>query len=129
MTIEIFTGTSQLTCPTSSRKEEENTRSLCSLTLNMMLSLDLYLNVILKVGAFLHLLMFDQGRLSSEEVDCTGVIVCMNRRLQALLLNCILLFLFCLLEQIEVLFDRYEHYILLLSTMYMYIDSLERRAA
>ena len=73
MTIEIFTGTSQLTCPTISRKEEETTRSLCSLTLNTMLSLDLYLNVILKVGAFLHLLMFDQGRLSSEEVDCTGV--------------------------------------------------------
>ena len=33
-----------------------------------------------------------------------------------MLLNCILLFLFCLLEQIEVLFSRYEHYLLLLST-------------
>ena len=53
------------------------------------------------------------------------------RRLLALLLNCSFnfLFLFCLLEQIEVLFGRYEHYLLLLSTMYMYIDSLERRAA
>ena len=50
------------------------------------------------------------------------------RRLLALLLNCSLLFLFCLLEQIEVLFGRYEQYLLLLSTMYMYIDSLERRA-
>ena len=74
MTIEIFIGTSQLTCPKSSRKEEENnTRSLCSLTPNMMLSLDLYLNVILEVEAFLHLLMFDQGKLSSEKVDGTGV--------------------------------------------------------
>ena len=51
------------------------------------------------------------------------------RRLLTLLLNCSLLFLFCLLEQIEVLFGRYEQYLLLLSTMYMYIDSLERRAA
>ena len=76
MTIEIFTGTSQLTCPISSRKvEQNNTRSLSSLTPNMMLSLsiDLYRNVILKAGAFLNLLMFDQGRLSSEKVDCTGV--------------------------------------------------------
>ena len=39
----------------------------------MMLSLDLYLNVILEVEAFLHLLMFDQGNLSSEKVDGTGV--------------------------------------------------------
>ena len=46
-----------------------------------------------------------------------------------LLLNCSLLFLFCFLEQIEVLCSRYEQYLLLLSTMYMYIDSLERRAA
>ena len=76
MTIEIFTGTSQLTCPISSRKvEQNNTRSLSSVTPNMMLSLslDLYLNVILKAGAVLNLLMFDQGRLSSEKVDCAGV--------------------------------------------------------
>ena len=46
-----------------------------------------------------------------------------------MLLNCILLFLFCLLEQIEVLFSWYEQYLLLLSTIHMYIDSLERRAA
>ena len=41
----------------------------------MMLSLplDLYLNVNLNAGAFLNLLMFHQGRLSSVEVDCTGV--------------------------------------------------------
>ena len=70
----------------------------------MMLWLDSYLNVILKAGAFLHLLMFDQGRLSSEKVDCTGVKPYS---------------LFSLLEQIEVLFSRYEHYLLLLSTMYM----------
>ena len=51
------------------------------------------------------------------------------RRLLTLLLNCSLLFLFCLLEKIEVLCSRYEQYLLLLSTMYMYIESLERRAA
>ena len=51
------------------------------------------------------------------------------RRLLTLLLNCSLLFLFCLLEKIEVLCSWYEQYLLLLSTMYMYIDSLERRAA
>ena len=59
-------------------------------------------------------------------------IFCINnyiRRLLTLLLNCSLLFLFCLLEQIEVLCSRYEQYLLLLSTMYMYIDSLERRVA
>ena len=88
MTIEIFTGTSQLTCPTRSGKEKQNnTCSLCSLTPNMMLSLDLYLNVILKAGAFLHLLMFDQGRLSSEKVDCMGVkpyIVCINNYIRRL---------------------------------------------
>ena len=44
------------------------------------------------------------------------------------LLNCSLLFLFCLLEQIEVLCSRYEQYLLLLSTMHMYINSLERAA-
>ena len=57
------------------KRNKNNTRSLCSLTPSMMLSLslDLYLNVILKAGAFLNLLMFHQGRLSSENVDCTGV--------------------------------------------------------
>jgi len=38
-----------------------------------------------------------------------------------LLLNCILLFLFCLLEQIEVLFSGYEHYLLLLSIFIIFI--------
>ena len=47
----------------------------------------------------------------------------------ALLFNYILIFLFCLLEQIEVLFSRYEYYLLLLSTMYMYVDSVKRRVA
>ena len=50
-------------------------------------------------------------------------------RLLALLFNYILTFLFCLLEQIEVLFSRYEYYLLLLSTMYMYVDSVKRRVA
>ena len=50
-------------------------------------------------------------------------------RLLALLFNYILTFLFCLLEQIEVLFSRYEYYLLLLSTMYMYLDSVKRRVA
>ena len=50
-------------------------------------------------------------------------------RLLALLFNYILIFLFCLLEQIEVLFSRYEYYLLLLSTMYMYVDSVKRRVA
>ena len=49
--------------------------------------------------------------------------------LLALLFNYILTFLFCLLEQIEVLFSRYEYYLLLLSTMYMYLDSVKRRVA
>ena len=50
-------------------------------------------------------------------------------RLLALLFNYILTFLFYLLEQIEVLFSRYEYYLLLLSTMYMYVDSVKRRVA
>ena len=63
VTIEIFTGWYMSTHMSHKFKERgtNNTRSLCSLTPNMMLSLslDLYLNVILKVEAFLHLLMFD----------------------------------------------------------------------
>ena len=39
----------------------------------LSLSLDLYLNVTLEAGAFLNLLMFDQGRLPTEKVDCMGV--------------------------------------------------------
>ena len=50
-------------------------------------------------------------------------------RKAALKLFFFFIFLFCLLEQIEVLYSRYEQYLLLLFTMYMYIDSLERRAA